>query len=50
MLRQLPPEAWLRIGTASGHPSSVRALAWVLVGHVRHHLAVLAERYGIPAA
>jgi len=48
MLRQLQPEHWLRVGTASGHPASVRALAWVLVGHVRHHLAVLADRYGIP--
>ena len=50
MFRQLPPEIWLRGGTASGHPISVRALAWVMVGHARHHLAVLAERYGIPAA
>lgn len=50
MLRQLSPEAWLRIGTANGHPASVRALVWVMVGHVRHHLAVLGERYGIPAA
>lgn len=47
MFRQLAPADWLRAGTTGGHPTSVRALAWVLVGHVRHHLAVLAERYGI---
>lgn len=38
-------EAWLRIGTASGHPISARALAWIVTGHERHHLRVLAERY-----
>ena len=38
-------EAWPRIGSASGHPVSARALAWILAGHERHHLRVLAERY-----
>jgi hypothetical protein len=38
-------EAWLRIGSASGHPVSTRALAWILAGHERHHLRILAERY-----
>jgi len=38
-------EAWIRIGSASGHPVSARALAWILAGHERHHLRVLAERY-----
>ena len=38
-------EAWLRTGTASGHPVSARALAWILTGHERHHLRVLGERY-----
>ncbi len=38
-------EAWLRIGSASGHPVSARALAWILAGHERHHLRILAERY-----
>ena len=41
----LSPEAWQRIGTVNGHPLSVRAAAYVMVGHVRHHLAVLNERY-----
>jgi hypothetical protein len=45
--RHLPAEAWSRVGNANGHPVSVRALAFILAGHLRHHWAVLAERYGI---
>ncbi len=47
VLRRLEPAAWARVGTASGKPVSVRALAYVMVGHPRHHLAVLRERYGL---
>jgi len=25
----------------------VRSLAWIIAGHERHHLGVLAERYGV---
>jgi hypothetical protein len=46
-LRRLGDEAWTRTGTASGKPVSVRALAWIMAGHPRHHLAVLRERYGV---
>lgn len=42
----LPAEAWSRTGTASGNPFSVRALAAIMIGHFRHHAAVLGERYG----
>ncbi len=45
LFRSVSAEAWLRSGTASGHPISVRALAWIIAGHERHHLRVLAERY-----
>ncbi len=37
--------AWLRKGTASGHPVTVRAIAWIIAGHVDHHLRVIRERY-----
>jgi hypothetical protein len=47
LFRHLPPEAWNRRGTASGLGVSVRGLAWIVAGHERHHLAVLAERYGV---
>jgi hypothetical protein len=43
--RNLANEAWDRRGIASGHPVTVRALAYIIVGHERHHLAVLKERY-----
>jgi hypothetical protein len=50
MFRRFDPEAWDRVGTAAGQPISVRALAAILVGHVRHHLGVLADRYGVGQA
>jgi len=45
MLRGLPEEAWSRVGTASDNQISVRALAFILLGHERHHLRILRERY-----
>jgi hypothetical protein len=45
--RHLPAGTWERLGTASGHPTSVRALAYATAGHVRHHLEVLADRYRV---
>jgi len=47
LLRGLPAEAWRRRGTASGHPVTARALAYMIAGHELHHLAVLRERYGL---
>ena len=44
-LRGLRPDAWARRGVASGKEVSVRALAYAIAGHARHHLEVLAERY-----
>jgi hypothetical protein len=44
-LRGLPSEAWTRRGIANGKEISVRALAYAIAGHARHHLEVLAERY-----
>jgi uncharacterized damage-inducible protein DinB len=46
-LRRLEPREWARVGTASGQPVSVRALAWIMAGHPRHHVQVLRERYGV---
>lgn len=45
LCRNLPDEAWLRSGIASGNPVTVRALAYIAAGHVSHHLAILRERY-----
>jgi hypothetical protein len=49
MLRHLDDDAWGRVGTANALPITPRALAYVLVGHARHHMAVLAEKYGVAA-
>src|SRR5882762_2504490 len=49
MLRNLDEQAWLRIGTANDAQVSVRALAFIMAGHVRHHMGVLRERYDLDA-
>lgn len=41
----LSEEATKRIGTASNAPISVRALIYIMVGHVEHHMASLHEKY-----
>ena len=43
--RNLPDDAWSRSGVASGNPVTVRALAYIIAGHVAHHAAILQERY-----
>lgn len=45
MLRNLDDESWMRIGTANDNQVSVRALAFIMAGHARHHMGVLRERY-----
>ena len=45
LFRGLPEEAWERSGVANDNAISVRGLAYVIVGHERHHLNVLRERY-----
>jgi DinB superfamily len=43
--RNLPEEAWMRTGIASGNPFTVRSLAFIIAGHADHHLALVRERY-----
>src|SRR6266496_1503922 len=40
-------DAWRRRGTASGKPVSVRALAFMIPGHERHHVEILRTRYRV---
>jgi hypothetical protein len=40
----LPEAAWLRSGEANGNAVTVRALAYIIVGHARHHTAILRRR------
>jgi hypothetical protein len=43
--RHLPDHAWMRRGIASGNPFTVRALAFIVAGHVTHHVTILRDRY-----
>jgi hypothetical protein len=42
--RYLEDKAWGRSGSANNSMISVRALAYVIAGHMRHHLAILRKR------
>src|SRR5689334_2824348 len=44
LFRRLPVAAWTRLGVANDSPVSVRALAYIMLGHERHHAAILRER------
>ena len=45
LFETLADEQWSRAGVGNGAKLSVRAVAWLLAGHERHHRRVLAERY-----
>lgn len=48
LFRHMDEAAWGRIGSVDGHPTSTRAVAFMMAGHVRHHGRILSERYGVP--
>ncbi|GIV59020.1 MAG: hypothetical protein KatS3mg043_0109 [Rhodothermaceae bacterium] len=50
LVETLAPEDGTRQGTANGTPVSVRALLYILAGHVRHHQRILRERYAAVVA
>lgn len=45
LFETLPADAWTRRGIASGNQFTVRALAYVIAGHVTHHTGVMQTRY-----
>jgi hypothetical protein len=45
LFKNMPPEAWSRRGIASDNPFTVRAVAYIIAGHVEHHVRILRERY-----
>jgi hypothetical protein len=45
LFRHLDPTALARRGTASGNPITPRALAYIIAGHERHHVAGLKAQY-----
>lgn len=48
LISHLPEEAWGRAGIVSGLRITVRALAFFMLAHERHHLNILRERYLAP--
>ena len=47
MFGALSDAQWSATGVANGKSISVKALAYVMAGHVRHHLAMLRDRYAV---
>ena len=47
LIKNLSEDASKRLGTASGFGISVRGLAYIMAGHVRHHQAIFKEKYAI---
>jgi len=45
LFQNLPSDAWMRSGTASEKPVTVRAIAYIIAGHDLHHTSILQERY-----
>ena len=45
LFKHLDSAAWLRSGVANENEVSVRALAYVMAGHERHHVEILKTRY-----
>ena len=47
VFEHLSAEAWSRRAVVSGHALTPRACAYIMVGHVRHHVRSLEETYGV---
>ena len=47
LFRGFGEKEFARAGTASNNPVSVRALAYIVAGHERHHVKILREKYGV---
>jgi hypothetical protein len=45
LFRNLPRDCWMKSGVASGCTFTVRALAFIIPGHVAHHIHGIREHY-----
>ena len=45
LFKSFSEEQLTRMGTASNHPISVRAIGFLMIGHPKHHQRVFQERY-----
>jgi hypothetical protein len=43
--RNLTEQDWLRIGVANNVSISVRALGYIMAGHISHHVSIIKDRY-----
>lgn len=50
LVTSLPQEAWDRLGTVNNSRVSVRALAFIMAGHERHHALILRKRLASASA
>ncbi|MFO0941841.1 MAG: DinB family protein [Pirellulales bacterium] len=46
LIKRIKPEDFDRRGQASGYDVTVRALAWMLAGHVVYHMEIVRKRLG----
>jgi uncharacterized damage-inducible protein DinB len=44
LVRRIKPAAWNNRGMASGYAVTARALVWMLVGHIMHHMRIIQRR------
>jgi hypothetical protein len=47
LFRGFADEQFAKSGTANNNPITVRAIAYIVAGHERHHVNLLKERYGV---
>lgn len=45
MIRNFNDQCFAQIGNANGTPISVRAIIYIMAGHVAHHKKIIEERY-----
>ncbi len=45
LFENIPADAWMRSGMASDSCFTVHALAYIIAGHLEHHLTLLRSRY-----
>ena len=44
LFENFSPESWPRLGQANNNPVSVRAIAYIIVGHTIHHMNIVKKR------
>lgn len=47
LLRRIQPQCWDHTAEVDGSSLSLRSIAWITAGHLKHHLAIVESRCGI---